>query len=182
MDAATISFGPLGGLLGCYALAPYSNAALRVKETEQIAWSRWSLGFQPEFSAMVLEGDRSLLDKLPPLSPGWGCELLFRSSAHLHNPRRPAWLAWNLEESGGLVGALAAPPIKGIRVSVHGLNWESDMNGAVRIRAAFQPEYVSIQSRYWVVQDVARVYPDASQCEQYVVWLDPLLMVNDSWQ
>ncbi|HEV8114532.1 MAG TPA: hypothetical protein VGR31_17310 [Planctomycetota bacterium] len=174
LDGWIVSFGPQGAMLGCTNGS--EDGGWRIARDAPLAWSIWKQGYAPAFG-----DERSFHDSdlgrtaRADLTPGWGASLLFRAGDPGSFQADPwPWDGWTFPNAASLVGALAGPPLRDVRVEVAELGADgfatSDEEGEAHLQLGATPSRLTLRCAGWKllgVQLLAR-----ADVRQYVVWMD----------
>ena len=160
--AYQVHFGPRGSLFGTYLAK--DTRRWRLQRGSSLRYSVWAPGFaavsgtQADFRDLGEERVARVR-----LERGWGAVLHFRAGDPETFAEDPGpWSRWDADlefpEDSGLVGALAAPPVPRVGVSVDGLSLgRSDEEGRITLALRERPERLLLDAPGWRPVAVERV-------------------------
>jgi hypothetical protein len=165
-----VSFGPQGAVFGCPQRKP--NGAWSLATDTPLSWLVWQEGYAPAFGdeRSFQQGEDGRTARAE-LTPGWGVSLLFRVGNPASFEADPWPWKCTFPNATSLVGALACPPLRAVRVEVgQDEVASSDDEGEVRLQLREEPSRLTLRCEGWKLLGVEPSSWGGSP--QYIVWMD----------
>jgi hypothetical protein len=166
-----VAFGPQGSIFGRPERSP--KGGWRIARDAPLSWSIWSEGYAPAFGDQdsFHENERGRIAR-SDLIPGWGVSLLFRAGDPASFQADPwPWEVWTFPGATVVIGALACPPLRDVRVDVGpAAVATSDEEGEARLQLRDVPSQLTLRCGGWKLVGVEP--SQGSTVPQYIVWMN----------